>query len=371
VKRGGNESANEQRKSGLFLSPPSTTLPSCGPCLGSPCSIRFASELSESDALSDDLPNGKIEAASVIQFFAVIEAKHLFVKVAAKMKRFDRNVRPRNAALEKRPEILKAVGVYAAIYVLSRMVNDLMSVIRCQSVVGHERIAVERRASGDVFANFVLQHGLAATRDDGSADLPAPLQDAHDCGFVFRTSASNAALAFRDVHVPRFAADESLIDFDFAAQLGPEEIVLHCKANPLQHKPCRLLGNLNVASNFVATHAVLAVRQHPRCREPLIKRDRRVLIDRPDFDGELSLRVMTSALPSPTSRVECADSGRTATGTNHAVRPASNGDVVDAVVRIREVDDCFLKARRFLVHLRSPLTKMYQELVGESSKLLP
>jgi hypothetical protein len=30
-----------------------------------------------------------------------------------------------------------------------------------------------------------------------------------------------------------------------------------------------------------------------------------------------------------------------------------------------------LKARRFLVHLRSPLTKMYQELVGESSKLLP
>ena len=185
MKRGGNESANEQRKSGLFLSPPSTTLPSCGPCLGSPCSIRFASELSESDALSDDLPNGKIEAASVIQFFAVIEAKHLFVKVAAKMKRFDRNVRPRNAALEKRPEILKAVGVYAAIYVLSRMVNDLMSVIRCQSVVGHERIAVERRASGDVFANFVLQHGLAATRDDGSADLPAPLQDAHDCGLSF------------------------------------------------------------------------------------------------------------------------------------------------------------------------------------------
>jgi len=38
----GDASANEQRKSGSFLAAVSA-LPSSGPCLGSPCSIRFAS----------------------------------------------------------------------------------------------------------------------------------------------------------------------------------------------------------------------------------------------------------------------------------------------------------------------------------------
>ncbi len=79
---------------------------------------------------------------------------------------------------------------------------------------------------------------------------------------------------------------------------------------------------------------------------------------------------MAPALPSAPIRVETNLRG-SATGTNHAVRPAPHSDVVDAVVRIREVDDCFLKARRFLGHLRSPLMKMYQKPVGESSKLLP
>ena len=116
------------RKSGRLLSPLSSTLPPSGPCLGSPCSIRFASELSESDALSDDLPDGKVEAASVIKFFSVVEAKHLFIKITEQMERLYRNVSSRNAALQQRPEILKPVCMHAPIYILSRMVHDLMSI---------------------------------------------------------------------------------------------------------------------------------------------------------------------------------------------------------------------------------------------------
>lgn len=70
----GSESGsdNKQRKSGLFLSPLSSTLPPSGPCLGSPCSIWFASELTERNALSDNLTHGEIEAASVIKFFTIV-----------------------------------------------------------------------------------------------------------------------------------------------------------------------------------------------------------------------------------------------------------------------------------------------------------
>src|SRR5208282_2111863 len=99
-------------------------------------------------------------------------------------------------------------------------------------------------------------------------NLPAALKDSHHSRFVLRSCASDAALALRNVHVPRLAADESFVNLNFAAQLRAEEIVLHRKANPLQHEPCRLLRYLDVSRNFVAANAVLAVRQHPRCREP-------------------------------------------------------------------------------------------------------
>ncbi len=49
------------------------------------------------------------------------------------MKRFHANVGSRDAALEKRPEVLKAVGMYATVYVLNRMVNDLMRIVSFKS----------------------------------------------------------------------------------------------------------------------------------------------------------------------------------------------------------------------------------------------
>src|ERR1035438_621482 len=162
------------------------------------------------------------------------------------MKRLHANVGSRNAALEKRPEILKAVGVHAAIYVLSRMVYDLMSIVAGQSVVGHERVSIESRASGDVLADFLLQYFALAARNDSGAYFSATLKDSHDSGLVMSASASNAALALRDVHVTCLAADEGFVYFHFAAKLGTEEIILHGQPNPMQHEPCRLLGPLQV-----------------------------------------------------------------------------------------------------------------------------
>src|SRR6266567_3516293 len=52
--------------------------------------------------------------ASSVKVFAVVETKHLLVKVTEQMKRLHANVGSRHAALEKRPEVFKRVGVYAA-----------------------------------------------------------------------------------------------------------------------------------------------------------------------------------------------------------------------------------------------------------------
>ncbi len=60
------------------------------------------------------------------------------------MKRLYRYVGSRNAALEQRPEILKAVCVYATIYILSRVVNDVVRVIACQTFIRKQGIAVTK-----------------------------------------------------------------------------------------------------------------------------------------------------------------------------------------------------------------------------------
>ena len=46
------------------------------------------------------------------------------------------------------------------------------------------------------------------------------------------------------VHVSRFAADESFVHFDFAAEFAAEEFILHGKPDAVEHEPCGLLSDL-------------------------------------------------------------------------------------------------------------------------------
>src|ERR1039458_1702908 len=111
------------------------------------------------------------------------------------MKRFDRHIGTRDAALQETPKVLQAIRVYAAIYVLRGMVNDLVRIVRCESFVGHERIGVEGCTSSHMLAYFLLQYGFTTAGNDGGANLSAALQDSHDGGFIFGARASDSALA--------------------------------------------------------------------------------------------------------------------------------------------------------------------------------
>jgi len=237
--------------------------------------------------------------------------------------------------------------VYAAICLLSSMTRDLMSVVTCQSLIGERCVSVDCCASGCTLADFLLRCFAFAGVSDRSANLSAAFQHAEDSGLIGSAITSDATLAFATVHVPRLAADESFAYFDFAAELGTEKIILHRKANPMEHKPCGLLGYLHISRNFIARDAILAIGEQPRYGEPFIQADRRILNDGADLDGELALGMVSGARPSAAIGTVFNLRGTACRTDDLPVPPSANGEVVDAIVRIREMDDCFLQTLGF------------------------
>src|SRR5216683_3507386 len=112
-------------------------------------------------------------------------------------------------------------------------------------------------------------HGLLlAIRNDLGANAPAAFQDSHDDELVLRglSLTCNAPRFYILVHVPRFAADEGFISFDFAtvsAYFLDECSGLHRLANPVQHEPSSLLSDTQIAGDFVAADSILAVHDDP------------------------------------------------------------------------------------------------------------
>lgn len=126
---------------------------------------------------------------------AIVVAEHLFVYVAEQMKRLYRNVRALQSALQKAPEVFKAVGVNLAVHVPLRVVNRLVNeVLIVQSLIGKERISVDRALGCDMRPNFRLQMMLAARGDYVGVNLAATLQNTDYCRLVFNAALSDDAL---------------------------------------------------------------------------------------------------------------------------------------------------------------------------------
>jgi len=306
--------------------------------------LIFTCQFRIGETLAADLGHGELEALAVIHVFTVVESESLFIKVAKKMKRFDRHIRARDAALEERPEILKAVGVYAAIHVLHGMIDNLVRVVGSESFIGKQSIGVESRASFDMLADFALQCSLLAIRYDGGANLSATLQDAHDSSLVLRARSSNPALALTQVHVSRLATNEGFVYFDLAAEFAAEKIVLDSKPKALQHEPCRLLCDSQSTVNLHAGNTVLAIDQQPESSHPLIESKRRVLENRTQFQGELLLAVV--AKPDAAGLDERVLCPIATWANNLPIWPAEFLCVLESAVRIREVNDGFLESVR-------------------------
>src|SRR5207248_720378 len=163
-----------------------------------------------------------------------------------------------------------------------------------------------------------------------------------DC-LVSPAAPVNLLFTLRGVHVARFAADKGFVHLNLAGQLPAA--LLHRQTDSVQHEPSGFLSDAQVAADLVGANAVLAVRNEPHRRKPLVKTERRILKDGSDLDGKLRLRMASLALPV-TPRRHKTDILGIAVRAHNAARPAIECKVVQAVVRVREIDDRVLQGLR-------------------------
>src|SRR5581483_3182975 len=231
------------------------------------------------------------------------------------MKRFHRNVRAVKLAFHQRPEVLNGIRVNLAPHIFNRMVDYFVLVLLVQSDVGLQSIGEDCRSSFYLLTHERLHIVLAAKLHDLGANPSATFHESDNDGLVVINPARELGL-FALVHVASFAADEGFINFYFMSRpthLGRVERVLHRKAQPLKHEPCRLLSYTQGSSDLSAGDSVLAIADHPKCGHPLVEGERRVLENRPNFERELL--IASTAKPNLASLDEVV-SIRLAAGTN-------------------------------------------------------
>jgi len=275
----------------------------------------------------------------------MIVAEHLFIQVAEQVERLRADVGSFQSALEKAPEIFESICMDLPMNVAFGVVDNLVDEVLVQPLIGEKRIGVDRAASGDMLSDFTLYGVFTPIRNYRRADLAAALQDSHDRSFVLGASFSDADPALVLVHEASRATDESFVHFDFATDF-PEGFVLQGKADAMEHEPCGLLGDLESAAYFVGTDSVLTVSEHPSRGEPFVEADGRILEDGAHLDGELPFWMMTGTLPDAPRGIERNALGATS-GADNALRPAPRDKVVETIIGVREVQDCFLQALWF------------------------
>jgi len=284
--------------------------------------------------------------------FAEVITENLFVKVAEKMERFDRNISAFELALEQTPEVFEAVGMNLPVNISLGVVDYLMlKSVFVNSHVGHERIGIDRTARLDVSLDVLVEEMLFAIAHDGGANLATAFQNAHDRNLVFSSSLSNPTLALIGMHEAGSATNESLINLDRTAGTAEfeERANLHCQSDAMEHEPCGLLSDAESAANLIGTDAIFAIGNHPNSDKPLVQLDRRILKDSPDLDGELFAGMLAFALPHPTGR-DKAHVIPSTSGAFDPIGPSALDHELEAIVRIREVNDRLLEGFGLGVH---------------------
>ena len=289
-----------------------------------------------------------LEAVAVISRILFSAAKvvpeNLFIEVTEKMERFDANVGSLKPTLQERPEIFQSVCVNLPVHVPLRMVNHVVRVVADKSFVGLQPVAQESGHGSDVFSDFAVNQRLAPIINHLYSDFSAALQESHYGDFIVWPTAANDATAMHvRMHVPRFAADESFVHFDFppvAAEFHGG-FGLHGEADSVEHEPCGFLSDAECAGHFIRANAVFAVGNHPHCDKPLIEWERGIFHNGSDFCGELPLRMLALAFPDAAGGKE-TDFLTPACRTFDIVRPAARNHEVNAVIGIGEVNDGLL-----------------------------
>jgi hypothetical protein len=305
----------------------------------------FARQFLIREAFASDMLHRQNKTRTIVRQLAKVVAKHLLVQIPEQMEWLNGNISAFQAALEKTPEILQPVCVDLPINVLFGMVyNIVLIAVVFESVVGREVIGIDRATCFDVGANVGFEQVPLAITNCRRANLSAALQDAHNSGFVLHATLRDLLAPLVSVHEASRTTDESLIYFNFLPFAAKWNRVLFVQSPPnaMHHVPSRLLCDSQSAANFIGTDSVLGIDDQPNADHPLIHAQRGVLKDRPYLDGELLFAVF--AEPDAARRDEGMLSAIAARTRNIAIRPAQLHRVVERLLRIREVRNCFLQS---------------------------
>jgi hypothetical protein len=115
--------------------------------------------------MTEYVAHGGFKAGLIVHVLAVVVTESLLIEVAKQMERLNAHIRPVDTALQQRPKVLKAVGVNASVDVLDSMVNNRVSVLPSQSLVGEQSISVESSTSLNMLLYFRLESGFLAVCD--------------------------------------------------------------------------------------------------------------------------------------------------------------------------------------------------------------
>jgi hypothetical protein len=149
--------------------------------------------------------------------------------------------------------------------------------------------------------DFIVKRLACCVADNFGSDFTVTLKQAHNGNLTTSASAFDSALALALVHVARKTADESFINFNFAAHLL-KCAHLHCESDSMNHKPRGLLSDAERAMDFIRTDAVLAIDNHPNGSQPIIQAERRIFKYSSDLNAKLAARVRALAMADGVSK---------------------------------------------------------------------
>jgi len=275
---------------------------------------------------------------------SLIEPEGLFVQIPAQMRRINTDVGSLKGAFQEAPEILDVVGVDLSANKVDRVVNHFMRVGIGKTEIGFEGIGVEMQSRLDGGANLRGQCSAAYIGDvhgfNAAGSLVAgTLDDAENGLFAGAARPFDFPLADMPMHVLGEPTNERFVGFNLAAHLQ-ERAGLHCQPDAVIHEPSRLLSDTERPVHLVATDPVLAIGDHPDCREPLPEIDWAILENRSDLGRELAARMLLFALPQSASRNE-PHVGATARRAAYAIRPTQLDHCAKRNIRVGKIPDSF------------------------------
>jgi hypothetical protein len=274
----------------------------------------------------------------------LIEPKGLLIEIGVKVNWVNADVGSLERPLQEAPEVLDAVGVYAVANELDGVIDSLVIVGVAKAEIRFQRIGIDGGSRLDAGANLGCQGAAFYIRnvrclDAAGSIVRTALDNAEDRFFARAASPFDFLLAHVPMHILSETADVAFVGFDLARHFD-EGSGLHRQSDSVIHEPSGLLSYAERPMHFVAADSVIAVGDHPDCREPFPKVDWAILENRSDLGRELATRMRLFAFPNPAGRDE-ARIGTPTGGAMHTVRPAQFNHRTQRDIGVREVTDCF------------------------------